>query len=177
MTAAPGPHPDAGALVSQQQGDGLILRAHGRRRPAAPDSRLDLTDGSVKLRDDVAVAADASLLLCIGIGRAVPALACSSQKLLLWDAGHCDHGSMPRSPADWTRNVPAKGLMLRTPRLPADLRRSTQPAAGVLCGPGAAGGWASNHHTESRRRTASSVPGSSFTTTRTRAHNSRAVAR
>src|SRR5690348_2076282 len=109
MTAAPGPRPDAGALVSQQQGDGLILRAHGRRHPAAPGSRLHLADGSVKLRDDIAVAADASLLLCIGAGSALPALACSSQKLLLWDAGNCGHGSMPLSPADWTRNVPAKG--------------------------------------------------------------------
>jgi hypothetical protein len=83
MTVAAGRRPDAGPFVSQQQGDGLILRAHGRRHPAAPGSRLDLTDGSVKLRDDVAVLADASLLLRIGTASARPALACSSQKLLL----------------------------------------------------------------------------------------------
>src|SRR6516164_7630425 len=53
MTVASG-RPDAGALVPQQQGNGLELRMHGRRHAAAPGSRLDLTDGPGEHRDDVA---------------------------------------------------------------------------------------------------------------------------
>ena len=43
MTVASGRRPDAGTLIPQQQGDGLELRAHGRRHAAALGSRLDLT--------------------------------------------------------------------------------------------------------------------------------------
>jgi hypothetical protein len=43
MTVASARRPDAGTLIPQQQGDGLELRAHGRRHAAALGSRLDLT--------------------------------------------------------------------------------------------------------------------------------------
>ena len=62
MSVASGRRLDAGTLIPQQQGDGLELRAHGRRHAAAPGSRLDLTDGSGEHRDDFAVVVDASLL-------------------------------------------------------------------------------------------------------------------
>ena len=87
MTVASGRRPDAGALVPQQQGDGLELRAHGRRHAAAPGSRLDLTGGSGEHRDDVAAVADASLLPRGGTASARLALAWSSHRLLLWNAG------------------------------------------------------------------------------------------
>jgi hypothetical protein len=75
MTVAAGRRPDAGALVAQQQGDGLELGAHGRRDPAAVSGRLDLTDGSGEHRDDVAAVADASLLPRGGTASARLALA------------------------------------------------------------------------------------------------------
>ena len=109
MTAAPGRRPDAGTLVPQQQGDGLELRAHGRRHAAAPGGRLDLADGSGEHRDDVAAVADASLLPRDGTASALLALAWSSHKLLLWNAGHGGRGSMPLSPTDGARNVPGRG--------------------------------------------------------------------
>jgi hypothetical protein len=87
MTVASGRRPDAGALVPQQQGDGLELRTHGRRHTAAPGSRLDLTDSSGEHRDDVAAVADASLLPRGGTASARLALAWSSHRLLLWNAG------------------------------------------------------------------------------------------
>src|SRR5207248_10115707 len=87
MTVASGRRPDAGALVPQQQGNGLELRAHSRRHAAAPGSRLNLTDGSGEHRDDVAAGADASLLPRSGTASAGLALAWSSQRLLLWNAG------------------------------------------------------------------------------------------
>jgi len=79
--------PDAGPLVPQQQGDGLELRAHGRRHPAALRGRLDLTGGPGEHRDGVAVVADASLLPRGGTASARLALACWSHRLLLWNAG------------------------------------------------------------------------------------------
>ena len=45
MAVGSGRRPDAGALVPQQQGDGLELRAHGGRHAAALSRRLDLTGG------------------------------------------------------------------------------------------------------------------------------------
>ena len=87
MTVASGRRPDAGTLVPQQQGDGLELRAHGRRHAAAPGSRLDLTDGSGEHRDDIAAVVDASLLPQGGTASARLALARSSHRLLLWNAG------------------------------------------------------------------------------------------
>src|SRR5260370_31780216 len=87
MTVASGRRPDPGALVPQQQGDGLELRAHGRRHAAALGSRLDLTGVSGEHRHDVAVVADASLLPRGGTASARLALAWSSQRLLLWNAG------------------------------------------------------------------------------------------
>src|SRR5882757_10513317 len=87
MTVASGRRPDAGTLVPQQQGDGLELRAHGRRHAAAPGSRLDLTDGSGEHRDDIAAVVDASLLPRGGTASARLALAWSSHRLLLWNAG------------------------------------------------------------------------------------------
>ena len=87
MTVASGRRPDAGALVPQQQGHGLELRAHGRRYAAAPGRCLDLTDGSGKHRDDIAVVMDASLLARGGTASARLALAWSSHRLLLWNAG------------------------------------------------------------------------------------------
>ena len=47
--------PDPGALLAQQQRDGLELRAHRRRHAAALGGRLDLADGAGEHRDDVAV--------------------------------------------------------------------------------------------------------------------------
>src|ERR1700730_2274742 len=87
MTVAPARRPDAGALVPQQQGDGLELRTHGRRHAAAPSSRLDLTDSSGEHRDDVVAVVDASLLPRGGTASARRALAWSSHRLLLWNAG------------------------------------------------------------------------------------------
>jgi hypothetical protein len=104
--------PDASTLVPQQQGDGLELRTHGRRHAAAPGSRLDLTDGSGEHRDDIAALVDASLLPRGGTASARLALAWSSHRLLLWNAGHGGHGSMPHSPPAGARNVPAGGLAL-----------------------------------------------------------------
>ena len=75
MTVASGRRPDAGTFVPQQQGDSLELRAHGRRDAAAPGSRLDLTDGSGELRDDIAALVDASLLPRGGTASACLALA------------------------------------------------------------------------------------------------------
>ena len=83
MTVASGRRPDAGALVPQQQGHGLELRAHGRRYAAAPGRCLDLTDGSGKHRDDIAVVMHASLLARGGTASARLALAWSSHRLLL----------------------------------------------------------------------------------------------
>src|SRR5467141_1163453 len=87
MTVASGRRPDAGTLVPQQQGDGLELRAHPRRHAAAPGSRLDLTDGPGEHRDNIAAVADASLLPRGGTASACLALAWSSHRLLLWNAG------------------------------------------------------------------------------------------
>src|SRR6266567_3020300 len=87
MTVASARRPDAGTLVPQQQGDGLELRAHGRRHAAAPGSRLDLTDGSGEHRDDVAAVVDVSLLPRGGTASARLALAWSSHRLLLWNVG------------------------------------------------------------------------------------------
>ena len=67
--------PDAGALVPQQHGDGLELRAHGRRHAAALDRRLKLTGGSGEHRDDVAAVAGAPLLPRGGTASARLALA------------------------------------------------------------------------------------------------------
>ena len=87
VTVASGRRPDAGTLLAQQQGDGLELRAHGRRHAAAPGGRLDLADGSGEHRDDVAAVADASLLPRGGTASARLALAWSSHRLLLCNAG------------------------------------------------------------------------------------------
>jgi hypothetical protein len=84
MTVASGRRPDAGTLVPQQQGDGLELRAHGRRHAAAPGSRLDLTDGSGEHRDHIAaVVVDAPLFPRGAMASARLALAWSSHRLLL----------------------------------------------------------------------------------------------
>jgi hypothetical protein len=83
MTVASGRRPDAGTLVPQQQGDGLKPRAHARRHAAAPDSRLDLTDGSGEHRDDVATVAGVWLLPRGTTACARLALARSSHRLLL----------------------------------------------------------------------------------------------
>ena len=97
---------DAGALLAQQQGDGLELRAHGGRHAAALGGRLDLTDGSGEHLDDVATVADASLIPRGGTASARLALAWSSHKLLLRHAGHGRRGSMPHKSTDATRSVP-----------------------------------------------------------------------
>jgi hypothetical protein len=86
MTVASGRRPDAGTLIPQQQGDGLELRAHGRRHAAALGSRLDLTGVSGEHRHDIAVVADASLIPRGGTASARLALAWSSQRHLLWVA-------------------------------------------------------------------------------------------
>jgi hypothetical protein len=108
MTVASGRRPDAGTLVPQQQGDGLELRAHGRRHAAAPGSRLDLTDRSGEHRNDIA-AVVASLLPRGATASAYLALAWSNHRLLLWNAGHSGHGNMPHSPAAGRGNIPARG--------------------------------------------------------------------
>src|SRR5258708_7396731 len=82
MTVASGRRPDASTLVPQQQGGSLELRAHGRRHPAAPGSRLDLTDGPGEHRDDIAAVADASLLRRGATASAPLALARSNPTLL-----------------------------------------------------------------------------------------------
>ena len=149
VTAASGRRPDAGTLVPQQQGDGLELRAHGRRHAAAPGGRLDLTDGSGEHRDDVAAVADAPLLPRDGTASARLALAWSSHKLLLWNAG----ARWPRQHAAQShgrgrRTSPGRGPVASDAEPLADLRGSTQLAtASVSRGPGAAGGWAGDHDT------------------------------
>src|SRR5258708_6112621 len=121
MTVASG-RPDAGALVTQQQGGGLELRTHGRRHAAAPGSRLDLTDSPGEHRDDVAAVVDASLLPRGGTASARLALAWSSHRLLLWNAGARCHGSMPHNPAVGAWERPEhRALVLRTPSRLADL--------------------------------------------------------
>src|SRR6185437_12723267 len=80
MIAVPWGRLDAGTFVPQQHGDGLELRAHGRRHAATLNSRLHLADGSGEHRDDVALVADVSLLRRGGTASALLALACSSQK-------------------------------------------------------------------------------------------------
>src|SRR5205807_8569744 len=109
MTVASGRRPDAGALVPQQQGNGLELRAHSRRHAAAPGSRLNLADGPGEHRDDVAAVVDASLLPRGGAASARLALAWSSHRLLLWNAGARwprQHAAQSRGRA---RNVPSAG--------------------------------------------------------------------
>ena len=81
---AAGRRPDAGALLAEQQGDGLELRPHRRRHATALHGRLDLTDGPGEHRDDVAAAAAPSLVPRGGSAR-VP-LTWSSHELLLLDA-------------------------------------------------------------------------------------------
>src|SRR6202451_1955960 len=107
MTVASGRRTDAGALIPQQQGDGLELRAHGRRHAAAPGSRLDLTDGPGEHRDDITALVDAAVLPRGGTASARLGLAWSSHRLLLWMPGHGSHGGMPHSPAAGARNVPS----------------------------------------------------------------------
>src|SRR5205807_7857316 len=87
MTVASGRRPDPGALVPQQQGDGLELRAHGGRHATTLGSRLDLTGVSREHRDDVVAVADVSLLPRGGTASTGLALAWSSQRLLLLNAG------------------------------------------------------------------------------------------
>src|SRR6202034_1168298 len=87
MTVASGRRPGAGTLVPQQQGDGLELRAHGRRHAAAPGSRLDLADGSGEQRDNTVAVVDASPLPRGATASARLALAWSNHRLLLWNAG------------------------------------------------------------------------------------------
>src|SRR5260221_10244467 len=87
MTVVPGRGREASTLVPQQQGGSLELRAHGRRHPAAPGSRLDLTDGPGEHRDDIAAVADASLLRRGATASARLALAWSNPTPLLWNAG------------------------------------------------------------------------------------------
>jgi hypothetical protein len=100
---------DAGALLAQQQGDGLELRAHGRRDTAALGGRLDLTDGSSEHHDDVATMADPSLVSRGGPASARLALAWSCHRLLLWNAGLGDRGSMLHSPAGGAHRAPGRG--------------------------------------------------------------------
>src|SRR6266571_5941193 len=179
MTVASGRRPDAGALVPQQQGNGLELRAYSRRHAAVPGSHLNLTDGSGEHRDDVAAGADASLLPGGGTASARLALAWSSQRLLLWNTGHGGRGSMPHSPADGTRNVPSRGPGLRTPSRLADLRGSTQRASNRPLTrtpePPVVGCWPRHGKVVAGRPVRFS--GASLILTRARAHNSRPVAR
>jgi hypothetical protein len=86
MTVASARRPDAGTLIPKQEGDGLELRAHGRRDTAALGRRLDLTGVSGEYRHEVAVVADASLISRGGTASARLALAWSSQRFLLWHA-------------------------------------------------------------------------------------------
>jgi hypothetical protein len=67
--------------------------------------------------------ADAPLLLRDGPASAFLALAWSSQKLLLWNAGHQGHDSMPLSPTDGAMNVPNSGPVASDAK-PAGLRIS-----------------------------------------------------
>src|SRR5260370_545816 len=70
---------------------------------------LDLPDSPGEHRDDVAAVVDASLLPRGGTASARLALAWSSHRLLLWNAGARCHGSMPHNPAAGARNVPSSG--------------------------------------------------------------------
>ena len=67
--------PDAGALVPQQQGDGLELRAYGGCHPATLGRRLELTGVAGELGDDIAAVTDAPLLLLARGGAASAPLA------------------------------------------------------------------------------------------------------
>src|SRR5260221_9922229 len=100
MTVVPGRGREASTLVPQQQGGSLELRAHGRRHPAAPGSRLDLTDGPGEHRDDIAAVADASLLRRGATAGPRPAPARADPTLLPWDVGaQCPPRPAPPSPA------------------------------------------------------------------------------
>ena len=77
--------------------------------PAALDGRLDLTDGSGEHRGDVAVVADASLRPGGGTTSARLALAGSSHRLLLWNAGHPGRRLRQHGPANGTANTPSGG--------------------------------------------------------------------
>jgi hypothetical protein len=80
---AAGRRQDAGALLPQQQGDGLERRADGGRDATALRGRLDLTGGPREHRDDVAAVVDAPLVPRGGVASAPLALAWSSHELLL----------------------------------------------------------------------------------------------
>ena len=149
MTVASGRRPDAGALIPQQQGDGLELRAHGRCHAAAPGSRLDLTDGPGEHRDDIAALVDAALLPRGGTASARLALAWSSHRLLLWNAGTRQHAEQSRGRGEERPEQRAWCFERR-----ADLRisgRSTQ--AGLLHDPERSAGELVTPARESRRRT------------------------
>jgi hypothetical protein len=132
MTVASGRRPDAGTLVPQQQGDGLELRAHGRRHAAAPGSRLDLTDGSGEHRDDIAALVDASLLPRGGTASARLALAWSSHRLLLWNAGTRwprQHAAQSRGPGEKRPGQRAWCFERRADLRISDDRRRQDPAS------------------------------------------------
>src|SRR3984885_15896322 len=157
MTVTFGRRPDAGALVPQQQGDGLELRPHGRRHAAAQSSRLDLTGSSGEHRDDVAAVADASLLPRGGTASARLALAWANHRLLLWNAG----ARWPRHHAAQSRGRgeerPEHRALVFERR--ADLRISKDQRSGSRLAshadPEPPVGWADKpRHRESRRRTA-----------------------
>jgi hypothetical protein len=74
---------DAGALVPQQQGDGLELRAHDRRHAATPGRLLNLAGDPGERREGVAALADTLLLPRGGTASARLTLAWSSHRLLL----------------------------------------------------------------------------------------------
>ena len=140
------------------------------RRAAASTSRAV----RASTENDVAAVVDASLLPRGGRASARLALAWSSHRLLLWNAGHGGHGSMPHSPAAGRVTSRAQGLVLRTPSRLADLQGSTQRASiSATCSPGAAGRWAGDHGTG---KVVVGRPARFLGTvhvTRARAHNSR----
>jgi hypothetical protein len=128
MTVGSFRRPDAGALVPQQQGDGLELRTHGRRHAAAPGSRFDLTGGSGEHRDGVAVMVDAPLLPRSGSASARLALALWSHRSLLCNAGATVATAACRTvPTPGRGTSRAQGLSERR----AGLRTSTIDAAGL----------------------------------------------
>ena len=130
---AAGRLPDAGALVPQQQGDGLELRPHGRRHLAAADGRLDPA-GVLRERRDHVTALAGSPPARDGTAGARLALARSSHRFLLVHNLSNAAGTGARG------SVPGRGAS-RVPAGVAAGRRSSDPGRrrlGVRCDPDAA---------------------------------------
>src|SRR5580693_9790168 len=177
MTVASGRRPGPGALVPQQQGDGLELRAHGRRHAAALGDRLDLTGVSGEHRHDVVVVvvADASLIPRGGTASARLALAWSSQRLLLCvaEARGPRHYAVRSRGRDEERPEHRAWCSERRADMRISVGSTQRVSTSVTRGPGTADWWVGDHSAgkaSSDDRSGSRLP---FILTLATAHNSR----